>query len=130
MAGRTMAALVVATLVAAVVASKRSYDNPSVVSMCALAGAIGGAVAGARGVRDARRLQDAAFFQTWWWVQPVAGAAVGVFVYALLESSILGLPESDNRDAAKRAMAFFAYAFALFAASLLSDSGRPRMEDS
>lgn len=106
-----MTALIVATLVAAVVASKHSYNNPSVVSMCALAGAIGGAVAGARGVRHARRLRDAAFFQTWWWVQPIAGAAVGLFVYALLESSILVLPESDNTDAAKQAMAFFAYAF-------------------
>ena len=81
------------------------------ISLCALAGALGGALSGARSLRDSRRIQETRIFQTWWWVQPVVGAAVGLFVYALLASSVLTLPGSDSADAATEAAARIVYAF-------------------
>jgi hypothetical protein len=106
-AGLILAVLVAAAWIAAVLTSRQV----GIVSLCGLAGAIGGAVHGARGVRDSRKLTDTQTFQTWWWVQPLVGSAVGLFVFALLSSPVLTLPGSTSDNATSRAAAFVVYAF-------------------
>ncbi|KAA1420728.1 hypothetical protein FE697_017480 [Mumia zhuanghuii] len=106
-AGFALTTLVVVGTVVAVVVG----DDDGVVLLCGLAGAIGGTLAGARSIRDSRRLRDALFFQTWWWVQPAVGFAVGLFVYALLASSVIILPGSDSPEAMRQATSRIVYAF-------------------
>ncbi|WP_370614352.1 hypothetical protein [Mumia sp. Pv 4-285] len=98
--------VVVGTVVAMIVG-----DDDGVVMLCGLAGAIGGTLAGARSIRDSRKLRDALFFQTWWWVQPAVGFAVGLFVYALLASAVIVLPGSDSPEAMRQATSRIVYAF-------------------
>lgn len=81
------------------------------VTLCALAGAIGGGLSGARSLRDSSRIQETRVFQTWWWVQPLVGAAVGLFVYTLLASPVLTLPGSGDPDDVKRTAGRVVYAF-------------------
>ena len=87
-----------------------SHDRAAI-TLCALAGAIGGGLSGARGLRDSSRIQETRVFQTWWWVQPLVGAAVGLFVYALLASPVLTLPGSSDPDEVKRTAGRVVYAF-------------------
>jgi hypothetical protein len=81
-------------------------------TLCALAGIIGGLIASALRLRDSVAIVDVQFFHTWWWVQPAVGAAVGMFIYALLRTPILVLPgTADTNDAASRMAASIIYAF-------------------
>jgi hypothetical protein len=80
--------------------------------LAAVAGATGGTLSGARALRDATDIRRARSFQAWWWVQPAVGAAVGLFVYALLNSTVLSLPGSDASVGAEaRGSAVIVYAF-------------------
>jgi hypothetical protein len=88
-----------------------ALDDDATIIFCALGGAIGGAVSGARGLRDSRRIHQARIFQTWWWVQPAVGGAVGLFVYALLISNVLTLPGSVSNDPVEQSAARIIYAF-------------------
>lgn len=60
--------------------------------LSALAGSIGGALSGSLNVREAYTQSATRAFQTWWWVQPIVGAAVGLFMSVLLMSQVLTLP--------------------------------------
>jgi hypothetical protein len=92
------ALVVVATSVGLVVS-----DEDGVIVLCGLTGAIGGTLAGARSIRDTRKMRDALFFQTWWWVQPAVGFAVGLFIYAPLspESSSCPAPRAATPTASR-----------------------------
>lgn len=107
LAGCLLILLVVAAAAIALIATQ----DYATVSLCALAGAVGGALSGARTLRDSHRLQDTRSFQTWLWVQPIVGAAVGLFLYALLESPVLALPGSDDGGETSQAAARIVYAF-------------------
>ncbi|MGH1564669.1 hypothetical protein [Mumia sp. DW29H23] len=106
-AGYMLTSLVVVATVVALVIS----DDDGVILLCGLAGAIGGTLAGALSIRDTRKLRDALFFQTWWWVQPAVGFAVGLFVYAVLSSQVIILPGSDATETVVRSTSLIAYAF-------------------
>jgi hypothetical protein len=108
-AGLMLAALVGGTWVVAVVFDVTSGD--AVLTLCALSGALGGTLSGARALRDVSRLADARAFQTWWWVQPLVGAAIGMFLYALLASAVITLPGSESPDPQEQAAARIVYAF-------------------
>jgi hypothetical protein len=80
-------------------------------TLCALAGIIGGLIASALRLRDSQAIVDIEIFHTWWWVQPAVGAAVGMFIYALLRTQILVLPGTAATDDASRTAASVVYAF-------------------
>ncbi|MDQ5840750.1 MAG: hypothetical protein M3537_06340, partial [Chloroflexota bacterium] len=107
LAGVLLILLVVASGTIALIATKEY----ATISLCALAGAVGGALSGARTLRDSNRIQDTRSFQTWLWVQPIVGAAVGLFLYALLQSPVLALPGSDDGSVESQAAARIVYAF-------------------
>jgi hypothetical protein len=108
-AGLMLAGLVGGTWVVAVAFDVNSDD--AVLTLCALSGALGGTLSGARALRDVSRLADARAFQTWWWVQPLVGGAIGMFVYALLASAVMTLPGSESADLHEQAAARIVYAF-------------------
>jgi hypothetical protein len=108
-AGLMLAVLVIGTWLVAVALDVGSGDT--VITLCALAGAIGGTLSGARALRDAHRIVDTRTFQTWWWVQPLVGAAIGMFIFTLLASSVITLPGSESRDPQAQAAARIVYAF-------------------
>ena len=87
-------------------------DDVGGLLLTALAGATGGALSGTRALRDTVNLTRARGFQAWWWIQPAVGAAVGLLVYAVLESPILSLPGSDSASSTERTSSFVVYAFA------------------
>lgn len=106
-AGVVLAVLVAATWAAASLLS--SLDTT--IALCALAGGIGGAVHGARGLRDSQKLRDTKAYQTWWWVQPFVGASAGLLIVALFTSGVLVLPGTGSADATARTAALIVYAF-------------------
>lgn len=106
--GRLLLGLVLTTGAVAVLVA----DDAGGVVLTAAAGAVGGALSGARSLRDAVDAGRARSFRAWWWVQPTVGAAVGLFTYALLRSTLLTLPGSTSTDDAVRTSAFVVYAFA------------------
>jgi hypothetical protein len=79
--------------------------------LASIAGATGGTLSGARSLRDSSDIREARGFQAWWWVQPGVGAAVGLFLYALLTSAIVTLPGTDPADTSTRTSAIVVYAF-------------------
>ena len=79
--------------------------------LAAIAGATGGTLSGARSLRDSSHIREARGFQAWWWVQPGVGAAAGLFLYALLTSSILTLPGTVATDTSTGTSAIVVYAF-------------------
>jgi hypothetical protein len=106
-AGATLVGSVVLTYV---VAWSLSSDRGTL-TLCALAGMLGGLISSARKLRDAKTMLDLQLFQTWWWVQPAVGAGVGMLLYALLKSPIVSLPGADANDPATQTAALVVYAF-------------------
>lgn len=105
--GRILWALVAAALCVGLVVA----PAPGVLILSGVAGAIGGTLSGARALRDSTEVERARGFSAWWWVQPAVGAAVGMFLYALLLSPVLKLPGTDTGPAEPLAAAYIAYAF-------------------
>ena len=106
--GAILWALVLTSTVVGIVVA----DDVGGLLLTALAGATGGALSGTRALRDAVNLTRARGFQAWWWIQPAVGAAVGLLVYAVLQSPILSLPGSDAASSTARTSSFVVYAFA------------------
>jgi hypothetical protein len=80
--------------------------------LTALAGAIGGTLSGARALRETSDIKRTRVFQAWWWVQPVVGAAVGLFTYALLTSGVLTLPGASLGEEVAHTSGLVVYSFA------------------
>jgi hypothetical protein len=80
--------------------------------LTALAGAIGGTLSGARALRETPDIKRTRVFQAWWWVQPVVGAAVGLFTYALLTSGVLTLPGASLGEGVAHTSGLVVYSFA------------------
>jgi hypothetical protein len=80
--------------------------------LTALAGAIGGTLSGARALRESSDIKRTRVFQAWWWVQPVVGAAVGLFTYALLTSGVLTLPGASLGEEVAHTSGLVVYSFA------------------
>lgn len=108
---RAAGGLLTALIIMAWLVALSATGDRSTITLCALAGGVGGALSGARSMRDSSGIHIARVFQTWWYVQPAVGAAVGLFVYALLASSVLTLPGSASTDATTEAAARIVYAF-------------------
>lgn len=98
-AGRVLLFLVIMGWIVAIIANGLRFTvTDTVLTLCALGGAIGGSLSGNRALRIVSKVSETRTFQTWWWVQPVVGAAVGMFVYALLSSGVLEFPGTDRTD--------------------------------